>query len=57
MITFFYLNISIVENLACDIPEDSEANSGQIKPLVVVVLILLILSIQSPQKSPEIKIN
>ena len=30
LITFIYLNISIVENLACNISEDSEANSRQI---------------------------
>ena len=43
------LNVSIVEDLACNITKDTEADSCEIQPLVVVVLILLILSIQSPQ--------
>ena len=43
------LNISIVEDLASNISEDTEANSCQIQPLIVVVLILLILSVQSSQ--------
>ena len=45
-VRIFYLNVSIVEDLACNITKDIEADSCEIQPLVVVVLILLILSVR-----------
>ena len=44
-VRIFYLNVSIVEDLACNITKDIKADSCEIQPLVVVVLILLILSV------------
>ena len=48
-VRIFYLDICIVEDLAGNISEDTKADSCQIQPLIVVVLILLILSVQSSQ--------